>query len=377
MNKITVIGAGNGGTSIAAWLSLKGCKVKLYDKFESALTEIRNAKGILLKGKGIRGFAPIEKATSNIEEALEGSSLIMVVTPAFAHAEIAKLCAPYLVNGQIIILNPGRTGGAIEFHKVATEVNPSASFTIAETQSLIFACRITGPAEATIYEIKRKMPVAAIPTSQTQKVANILSSYFPQIQAAQSVLETSLSNIGAIFHPTPTILNIARIEAKQEFEYYLQGISPCVSKILERLDSERIALASRMGLNVPSAKQWLQEVYGIPIKDSETLYEVIQKQKAYKGILAPKTPDVRYITEDVPMSLVPLSELAKVFEIKTPVMDSIICLANIIHDCDYRKNGRNLKKLGLEKMTPDQIINSFAHITSERKVHNDDKRQAS
>jgi opine dehydrogenase len=356
MTNVTVVAAGNGGAAIAAWLSLKGCKIKIYDKFESQLAEIKKTGGILLRGHYLSGFAPITKATTNIEEALEDSELIMVVTPAFAHAEIARLCAPYLIHDQIVVLNPGRTGGAIEFNKTVKEINPEASFTVAEAQSLIFACRITGPAEVTIYEMKRKMAVAAMPASETQRVVSKLNPYFPQFTAAKNVLETSLANIGAIFHPAPTILNIARIEAKKAFEYYREGISPCVAEVLEELDKERLELAKRIGINIPDAKSWLQDVYGIPIAPSESLYEAIQKQKAYRGILAPKDPFARYITEDVPMSLVPLSELSKAFDVKTPVMDSIICIANALHKCDYRSIGRNLKTLGLEGKTKEQII---------------------
>jgi len=46
----------------------------------------------------------------------------MVVVPAFAHAFIAEECAPYLRDGQIVVLNPGRTGGALEFRHVLQEM---------------------------------------------------------------------------------------------------------------------------------------------------------------------------------------------------------------------------------------------------------------
>ena len=56
--------------------------------------------------------------TSNIAEALEKAKMVMIVVPSSAHADIAKACAPYLTDGQIVILHPGRTCGAIEFSKV-------------------------------------------------------------------------------------------------------------------------------------------------------------------------------------------------------------------------------------------------------------------
>ncbi len=42
----------------------------------------------------------------------------MVVTPSSAHRDVAAGLASYLQDGQIVVLNPGRTCGAIEFAKV-------------------------------------------------------------------------------------------------------------------------------------------------------------------------------------------------------------------------------------------------------------------
>ncbi|GAH76920.1 unnamed protein product, partial [marine sediment metagenome] len=63
----------------------------------------------------------MDKVTNDIKLALEGAELIMIVTPANAHAKIAKDCAPHLKGNQVVILNPGRTGGALEFDKVLIE----------------------------------------------------------------------------------------------------------------------------------------------------------------------------------------------------------------------------------------------------------------
>ena len=355
MIDVAVIAAGNGGTGIAAWMSLKGCNVSLYDKDEGVLKEISDAGGIHLKGTELSGFAPIRKVTSHIAEALEGRRLIMVAPPAFAHKDIARVCAPFLGDGQTVILNPGRTAGAIEFRKTARDVNPDASFTVGETQSLIFACRKTGYAETTIYSVKRRMKVAALPASRTPDLLGIAAPYFPQFEAAENVLETSLGNIGSVFHPAPAILNIARIEEKESFEHYRQGISPSVARVLERINDERMAVARAMNVRTQGAREWLHEVYGMDVAESESLYEAIHKQEAYRGIKAPADVFTRYISEDVPMGLVPLSELGRAFGVGAPTMDAIILLADIIHGKDYRATGRNLKSLGLEGMSATQI----------------------
>ena len=79
-----------------------------------------------------------------------------------------------------------------------------------------------------------------------------------------------------------------------------------------------------------------------------TLHEAIHNQPGYRGIKAPPTLNHRYITEDVPMSLVPIAALVQRYGVQVGGMDSIIRLACIIHQTDYWRRGRTLDKLGVE-----------------------------
>jgi opine dehydrogenase len=110
-----------------------------------------------------------------------------------------------------------------------------------------------------------------------------------------------------------------------------------------------------MGTNTMTVLEWLEDAYGIETGDASGIYEAVQRQEVYRGIAAPKDPSTRYISEDVPMGLVPLSELARLAGVPTPVMDSVITLAGAVHRRDYHKEGRNLRRLGLENMSVKEI----------------------
>jgi len=88
--KVTVIGAGNGGLAIASHLALKGHVVNLYSIFKKELEPIILKGGIELSSLKEEGFAVLNKVTNDIKLAIDGADLIMVVTPANAHAKIAK-----------------------------------------------------------------------------------------------------------------------------------------------------------------------------------------------------------------------------------------------------------------------------------------------
>lgn len=126
---------------------------------------------------------------------------------------------------------------------------------------------------------------------------------FPEFIPAENTLETSFANIGMVFHPLPILMNITRVEAKEAFRFYLDGISPLVANILARLDEERVSVAKSYGINTPSAFDWLLTHYGA---QGNTLYERIQNNKAYSTILAPTDIDTRYIYEDILTGCVPV-----------------------------------------------------------------------
>ena len=350
--KVAVLGAGNGGQAMAAYLALKGAKVNLYNRSPDRYAAIKEIGGIKLSGL-CNGFGKLNTVTNRIELAIQDTDLIMVVTPAVAHRFLARKMAPYLRDGQVIILNPGRTGGALEFYNELLKHNCQADIAIAETQTFLFASRIIGPAEARIYGIKEKVFIASFPSKKIWDFIDDIQEFLPQFIPVENVLKTSLDNIGAIFHPAPTLLNMAWIESPEDFHFYQQGISPSICRILEKMDQERMEVAYAFGIDPLSAKEWLRLSYGIK---GRTLYELIQNNKQYKGILAPGTINYRYVFEDVPMSLVPIASLARVCKVETPTIDMVIDLANIVYQKDFRAEGRTVKTLGLEGLSSREIL---------------------
>jgi opine dehydrogenase len=352
--QITVIGAGHGGKAMAADVAVHGYAVRLFNRTQQNI-EVIAARGDieLTLENGRQDYGVLQMVTSNIAEALDGASLIMAVVPASAHRDIALACAPHLRDGQIIVLNPGRTGGALEFRQVLHEAGCIADVTIAEAETFLFASRSEGPAEAHIFRRKNTLPLAALPATRTEQVLDILQEVYPQFIAAPNVLYTSLNNMGAVFHPALTLLNTGWIEATNgEFQFYIEGVTPSTARVLERLDRERVTVATAMGIKAQSASEWLARAYSA---HGENLYEAIHDNPGYKGITAPRSIRHRYIFEDVPYSLVPIAELGRRFGVDVWGMEAMIQLACIVHGTDYRHRGRTLTRMGLEGLSLAEI----------------------
>lgn len=347
-----VVGAGNGGLAMAGHLGLIGFPVRMYNRTDDHLNAVRWYKGAEIEGV-ITGFGPVQVASSHIGEATEGADVIMVVTPSTAHYGLATLMAPFLKDGQIVVLNPGRTGGALEFRAALERANCAVRPVVVEAQTFIYASRMISRHKAHIFSIKNGVPVSALPSFLTPAVLKVLDIAFPQFIAGSNVLATSLENIGAVFHPALTLLNAAWVESTGgNFEYYLQGISPSVAKVLQTIDDERLALARALGIRTVSAREWLYLTYDSVGSD---LCAAIRATTGYAGIKAPRSIDHRYIWEDVPMSLVPMASLAAMYGVPTPAIDLTIDLANLMHGKDYRANGRTAHSLGIEGLSVEDL----------------------
>lgn len=351
----TIIGAGHGGKAMAAHLALMGFHVTLYNRTPEHIAAIQKRGGIELESYvgGPHGFGQLACATSDMGEALERASVIMVVVPSTAHVDIASMVAPHLRDGQVIVLHPGRTCGAIQFVKALYDCGCTADATVAEAETLIYASRSEGPAQVRIFRIKEAVPLAALPATRTACVLEALAPAYPQFIDGISVLHTGLNNMGAIFHPTLTILNAGRIESTGgDFQFYIDGVTPSVARVLEVLDRERVTVAAALGIRAQTATEWLKMAYDASGTD---LYETIRNQSGYYGIKAPNTLNHRYIMEDVPMSLVPIANLGRHYGVSVRGMDSVIRLACIIHHTDYWRRGRTLDKLGIDSLSVSEI----------------------
>lgn len=350
--RFAILGAGHGGQAMAGYLALLGYEVSLFTRSLETMMGIEKHGGIKLGGS-LTGLGRLSRVTADYGTVLDNTDVVMVVVPASSHRDVALSISQYVHENQVVVLNPGRTGGALEFDALLRR-NGVKGVTVAETQTFLFASRVIEQGQVNIYSIKNEVGFAALPASRTGEILGFLGDAFPQFKESPSVLHTGFDNIGGIFHPAPTLLNAGWIQATDgAFTYYHQGITPAVANVLEALDRERLQVAKVFDIQAQSAHDWLVCAYGA---QGNTLYEAIQNTLGYSDIKAPDTLDHRYIYEDVATSLVPLSALARVANVAVPATDLIIELAYLMTGTDYRLSGRSLKTMGLEYRGVDEIL---------------------
>jgi opine dehydrogenase len=345
---IAILGAGNGGLAAAADLTLRGYDVRLYSRSEQTLQPIRERGGIeLIEGEN-RKLARPALVTNKMADAVANANLIMVAAPAVAHETLVTGVAPHLRDGQIIFLNPGHTGGSLHVASLLRARGVRAK--ICETATLTYICRSTGPASVEIYRRTQNLRLAAFPGKFIAEIARDLGAIYPNIVAAENVLETGLSNINAIMHPAGMIGNAGRIG--DEFYFYRDGITPAIAGVIDAVDRERLQIIGKLGLPALSFVEIFFQA-GLTTERARadgSVHEAIRESAPNRTIKAPTSLDHRYLHEDVGYGLVPIAAIGRMAGVPTPVIDALIELASKMNRVDYRRDGLALEQLGLAKI---------------------------
>jgi len=353
---IAIVGAGNGGQATAAELGLKGFRVRLCDIDPDMIAGIAARGGVEISGV-LEGFAPVELATTDLARAVEGADLIVVATARFAHAAVASALAKSIPAGRPILLNPGSSGGALEFAKILRESGKSNL--VSTMATLPYASRVQEPGRVMVTLSVKTLFFASFPGDRTREEAGRWRELFPALEPLANELEVSLNNGNPITHPAPMLLNAARIEnSKGDFFFYRDGTSPAVVRISERLDEERLALCRAFGFaEIPATERLFR--LGYAEKLYPTLLEAYHHSQAFYPIKAPETMDYRYVYEDIPYGSVFFASLGEQVGVSMPASRTIIDLAGLMTGHDFWKEGFTLKKQGLGDLTLEELLEFF------------------
>jgi len=353
--EVAVLGAGNGGQATAADLTLRGHRVRLYDRFPSATAPFAASRRLVARGV-VEGEAVVAEVTDDVARATASAEVVLVTVPSFALEWVARALAPHLSDGQIVVLHPGGTGGALEARRVWREVGMDASVTLAETETLVYTCRARAPGAPEVTAVKRRVLLAALPAGDLPRALDAFSSLYPQAVGAGGVLTTSLANMNAVIHPAVMLLNAGTIDAGAGgFDFYRDGVTPGVGALVEAVDGERMRIAEALGVSRWSYREWVRTRYDVGGADPADLFARLAAT-VYLGMGAPDGLGHRYISEDVPMALVPMEELGRAAGVPTPTIGALITLCGALNGADYRREGRTLERLGLGGMTIAEIV---------------------
>lgn len=341
--KFAVIGGGNGGKAVSAYLRELGHDVSLYCRNVDHAAAL-NRDGITATG-AVTGHFSVT-AGADLAQAVRGAQVILVQTLATGHAPVARALSGLLEPGQMILIFNG-IWGAAEFAAILGDEVRDKHVDVCETSAQLFLCSSPEECAVHIKSIKKNVSAACVRPSETAGVLNKLSGVFPQLTRGSSVIDTSLNGSNPVVHGPIALFNLTRMENGEEYTLFGTALPRKTVEYIEKVDAERCAVIRAMGVEAVPVLDILNSFW--PEK-RDSLYGALKENDAYKVSLGPRTLEHRYLNEDVPYGLAPIARLGRRYGVETPYLDSLLRALGLYLGRDYLGEGPDLEAMELEPL---------------------------
>jgi opine dehydrogenase len=270
---------------------------------------------------------------------------------------VARSLAPLLRDGQVILLIQGNTGGSLIVRRALDAAGCRADVAVAEMDNYPYSCRRLSPTRIRPIVAKRWLQIAAFPGNHIASVHQRLAPLFPQAVASPNALYTGFTNANAMLHVANCVANAARIESGDTYRFYAEGVTPAVARVYQAIDRERVTVAGALGAVVPTLEDWFDRVYGVrEVSLVETCRRLTYNSDGpYQATGTPSSLEHKFITEDVPAGLMPMSALGAAAGVPTPAIDALVAVVQSMTGEDFAAEAHSLARLGLRGMSAIEI----------------------
>jgi hypothetical protein len=200
LSRVAVLGGGADARLLAALSLAAGAQVTLFSAYGRELEALRASSGIGLRGAGPVGSYHVDRGeasvalTAELDAAVQGAEVIFLTGPIHKQRTYAMVLADHLFDGQVLVLAPGRSLGAVEAAWMLRLGGCTADVTLVEVQGLPYWLAASG----TTLELSEAAPMAAatLPKGRDSALA-MLAPVLGRVKAVESVLASGFGDLSA------------------------------------------------------------------------------------------------------------------------------------------------------------------------------------
>ena len=341
---ICIIGAGNIGTYLAAYISMKkDCKVWIHTSkphlFKDELILIEEEKNLNHNVK-------LHCVTSSLEEAVKDADYILITHPSFLIEKTINEISNFVKPNAVVGLIPG-FGGKEYFAKKLIEKG-AIFFGTQRVPSII---RLEKYGECVALKEKNPfMKIGAIPSKYTEKICEDMTKLIDiPCKPVSNYLAITLSPSNPIMHPS-RLYELFKDYKHGETVYkrsplFYEEWGDEASKTLLELDEELYSIFESLNENNNFSSKCIEQIKTrFETEDPSVLSHKINTAPGFQGIGSPIVeciggfiPDLssRYFIEDVEFGLCIIKAFAELCELETPKLDEIIRWSEYLLNKEY------------------------------------------
>ena len=350
VEKVTILGGGPEARALACLCLSEGATTTLFSAYGAELNPIRKAGSVTIRGAGPVGTYQVDQAgipairlTAELDAAVSGADMIFVTGPVLKQRTYSMVLAGHLRDGQVLVLVPGRSLGAIEMAWYLRVGGETAEVSIVELQDMPFWIRSVGN---TLHLSKPPSLAAAVLPSHHTGILKALQQFFPDLQPVQNVVRCGFSDASGLVEvvallcggpgfPEGGVALPAGAEPLPVRNVFRKLLGPRHLLLLASLAAERRLVAARWGIrDLPDTETWIEQYAG-------------SEMGAGSRPLPDESQAVAMIRCAVIGSLVPLVSAARLAGVEVPVTQALIEMARASLGGDLVNAGRRLDAIGI------------------------------
>ncbi len=396
---VCVVGDQGQGLAIASLLAHRGAHVSIVksgkrsklgeekDLFNLSNAKRKTSRSVSRSSEHRDNLAIIRGKISEPTADLAEAKFIILSGAVTAYSGYLPLVRKYLRDGQSLVLLNAPIGAGLQFNQIMRTAGLDRKFNIVEIGS-IFDSVLLDEDELIVGSVKCRASIAGNTRNQLRKCMH-LDAFLPsELIPASNVLERGFCETERLLRPA--LLSFALLGTKKEGRGNSKGIgktksrleissmrSQAVINLLEKLEREICCLASAFKAVPPSLLIALEDGSLATIRSKGKLFlTAMMRRIRFENTIFIKALSRYYedlvhtinLTEDPTQTARGLikrdiidngtivAELARLAQLQTPILDSVIDLAAGITNCDLRAKGRHLNDLGLSGYNLNEVI---------------------
>jgi opine dehydrogenase len=348
MSRVAVLGTGGIGCGAAALLAERGHAPVLWSPSGRGTAAFADGAALRAEGQLTGDYHPAIAA--DCATALRDADVVMLTVPGYGHRAVLDQVAAHLRPDQPVIISSHMSLGALYLAQRLAARGVRAPIAAWGT-TVTTGRRLPGQA-VRVSNIRDKVDIAALPTSEIDAMAALCRDLFgDRFVKRADLIAVSLSNVNPQNHLGMALCNFTRIENAEAWVNWA-GLTPSVGRLIEALDTERLAVAASFGASVRTVREHFHLSFGVPLGPVGDAGPILAARDANPG---PASVETRYITEDVPFGLVPSTALGRIAGVAMPLHEAGIAIFSALYGRDFCAENDLLPTLRLDGVSMDAL----------------------
>ncbi|PTM91503.1 NAD/NADP octopine/nopaline dehydrogenase family protein [Mycoplana dimorpha] len=347
--RVGIVGAGSIAFGTAAFLEQQGHKAILWSPSGERTKALAAGEALTAQGAIEGTFHP--NVAPNAEALVGDAEALVIALPAYGHKSVLDAIAPHVTPSQTVIFSSHASFGALYLSRLLASRGVTA--TIVAWGTTVVTGRQLDPTSVNVNTVRKRIDLATLPASRSDAGFAVCQALFgDRFVDRGSLMAIALSNLNPQNHMGIALGNMTRMERGETWSQG-QNVTPKVGRLLEELDQERIAIATKLGLEVRNIFQHFHLSFHVPISSISQMNQ--EMHEAGNGGTGPATADSRYVTEDVPFGLVMTAKLGRLAGEPADLHEAGVKIFSAMYGRDFAAENDLLLALDLDAMSLSEL----------------------